>query len=59
MNPTPNPKRDAALVDLYKAGRSLGQIAELFGITRQRVHQIITRDGVVCRPKSVRGKRYE
>ena len=39
-------KRDAEWIDLRKAGWSFGQIAKQYGYTRQRVQQVLKREGV-------------
>lgn len=45
-----NKQRDAKIVTADKAGATLGELALRFGITRQRVHQILVRNGHVPRP---------
>ena len=37
-------KRDALIVSRYRQGLTLREVAALFGMTMQRVHQIIQRD---------------
>lgn len=34
-------ERDARIVSMHKQGKSLAQIAQAEGLTRQRVHQIL------------------
>ena len=36
--------RNRQIVDRYAAGGTLAEVATEFGISRQRVHQIISRD---------------
>ena len=38
-------KRDAEIVSLREQGKTLQEIADTVGLTRQRVHQILTREG--------------
>lgn len=43
--PSGNPDRDKAMVQARKAGRSLQSIGDEYGLSRQRVHQILNRMG--------------
>lgn len=43
--PSGNPDRDKAMVQARQAGRSLQSIGDEYGLSRQRVHQILNRMG--------------
>lgn len=43
--PTGNPDRDSAMVQARQVGRSLQSIGDEYGLSRQRVHQILNRMG--------------
>lgn len=45
-----DPRRDEQMARMYLDGASLPQIAAAFGISRQRVHQLLVRLGVGRRP---------
>ena len=42
--PIPNVRRNRAIVDAYRSGASLGTLAERYDLSRQRIHQIVSRD---------------
>lgn len=41
-----NKERDKEMAELYKAGKNLREIGDMYGITRERVRQILVRLGV-------------
>lgn len=41
-----NEERDREMVDAYLAGSTLAQLGERYGITRERVRQIVERSGI-------------
>jgi DNA-directed RNA polymerase specialized sigma24 family protein len=43
-----NGKRDAAIAAAYLSGMTMIEIAQLYGITRQRVHLIVRAAGANC-----------
>lgn len=43
----------AAMFAVYETGKSLAEVATVFGITRQRLHYYFNRHGLQCRPKTV------
>lgn len=43
--PTGNPQRDNTMMSLRHSGRSLQSIGDEYGLSRQRVHQILNRLG--------------
>ena len=51
-----NPRRDALIKDLYERGRGYQDIGRLFGISRQRVHQIVR--GYYNHGRQGRKKKY-
>lgn len=52
--PAANPKRRAKIVEAYRGGYTLRQCGELFGISMQRVQQVISTDAPeILRPKHV------
>lgn len=50
-NLTKNPQRDYKILSLRDSGKTLEEIGNLFGISRQRVNQIL-------RPDKTRSRRY-
>lgn len=52
-------KRDQLMAELYADGYSLDHVGQQFHVTRERVRQILDRQGIVRRPKWTRGKRDE
>ncbi len=45
--PTGDAQRDEAMLDARNTGRSLQSIADEYGLSRQRVHQILRRTSVL------------
>lgn len=45
-NPKRNPERDAVICRLYQDGKTLEEVGAVFGVTRERVRQILKRAGV-------------
>lgn len=45
-NPLRNPEREAVIRSLYETGKTLQEVGDVFGITRERVRQILRRMGV-------------
>lgn len=41
--------RDKALCDLFKTGKTLEQVGQAFGITRERVRQVLVKNGITER----------
>lgn len=39
-------------------GKTLQEIADHFCVSRQRIHQLLPRDSILCRPESYRGFIY-
>jgi len=46
MGTSPFPERNRRMVALYEHGLTLQDIGDLYGMTRERVRQITTREGV-------------
>lgn len=46
--------KDEAIADVYVAGLSLAEIAEGFGMTRERVRQVLDALGIARRPRGAR-----
>lgn len=55
----PNPERDAAIVAAYKAGQTTPRVARAYGITTERVRQILNKQapGLIAQRKSERHER--
>jgi len=49
---TPKYARDQAVIALYREGSTLAEVGEQFGITRERVRQILAAEGVPTRGRS-------
>lgn len=47
--PKRNHEREAVMAQLYRDGKTLQDVADVFGLTRERVRQILARVGVVRR----------
>ena len=47
--PKRNHEREAVMAQLYRDGKTLQDVADVFGLTRERVRQILARAGVVRR----------
>jgi hypothetical protein len=45
-----NPKRDAEIIGLYELGETCAELAEAYGLSKERVAQICRRAGVIRRP---------
>ena len=45
-NPQRNLEREAVICALYREGRTLQEVGDVFGLTRERVRQILRRAGV-------------
>ncbi|HEY5851965.1 MAG TPA: sigma factor-like helix-turn-helix DNA-binding protein [Lysobacter sp.] len=45
-NPKRNPEREAVICRLYQDGKTLQEVGDVFGLTRERVRQILRRAGV-------------
>ena len=48
--------RDAAIMQAYLRGAALRSVAEGFGLSHERIRQVLRREGVKLRPRS-RAKR--
>jgi len=45
-----NPERDTAIADAAKSGQRAADIAKTFGLTRERVRQVLKREGAPTKP---------
>ena len=45
-NPQRNLEREAVICGLYREGRTLQEVGDVFGLTRERVRQIVRRAGI-------------
>ncbi len=43
--------RHAAIIDAYGTGLTVREVGAAFGISGQRVHQILRKNGLQCRPR--------
>ena len=57
-NPKRNLEREAVICSLYRDGKTLQEVGDVFGLTRERVRQILRRAGVSPTQGGVR-KRSE
>lgn len=58
-NPKRNPERDEVMCRLYRDGKTLEEVGAVFGVTRERVRQILKRAGVASNDggAAARGRR--
>ena len=45
--------RERAMAEMYLSGRPLREVGDAFGLTRQRVHQILSKVGVERRSTEI------
>ena len=52
-----NPRRDSLMKDLYQRGKGYSELGRMFGISRQRVHQVINH--YIMHGRQGRAEKYE
>ncbi|MCG7628947.1 hypothetical protein MHM88_14140 [Epibacterium sp. MM17-32] len=52
-----NNERDKYICQEYKEGGSIGELARTYGLTEERIGQILRENGVPRRPRGVKEKR--
>lgn len=52
-----NPERSEAMFSMYKSGKTLAQIGDVYGITRERVRQILSKRGDISAQEGGQSKR--
>lgn len=45
-NPKRNLEREAVICTLYQEGKTLQEVGDVFGLTRERIRQILRRAGI-------------